>query len=172
MAQNDSPKKPEWFEMAEQDVTPADYIEESARPLKTSVRLPFVALLATGAILAGGAVFANISEEQPASAENVSVAADQTSDVVTSDGSTDPILTDTTSENPSGNATTDGVTNPSSNNGSTGIQNPAQNDPGTMAIPGKGSHHDDDEGDDDDDFRPRGHHEEHEDDDHEEEDDD
>lgn len=55
-------KKPEWFAMTEGDSAPAT-------PARTSKRLPFIAILATGAILTAGAVFANVREEEPASAE-------------------------------------------------------------------------------------------------------
>ena len=55
-----TPEKPEWFQMAEADSS----MESSTASLRSSKRLPLLALLATGAILSGGAVFANVTEQQ------------------------------------------------------------------------------------------------------------
>ncbi len=66
MSDDLTPKKPEWFELAESEASTADEVSSSAK----ARRLPIIALLATGAILASGAVFANIREDQPAVAED------------------------------------------------------------------------------------------------------
>lgn len=61
-----TPEKPEWFQMAEADSS----MESSTASLRSSKRLPLLALLATGAILSGGAVFANVTENEVANAES------------------------------------------------------------------------------------------------------
>ena len=61
-----TPEKPEWFQMAEADASP----EPTTSSLSNSKRLPLLALLATGAILTGGAVFANVTENEVANAES------------------------------------------------------------------------------------------------------
>ena len=66
MSDESTPQKPEWFQMAESDQPTSNQVAPSTK----SRSLPLIALLATGAILAGGAVFANIRQEQPAVAED------------------------------------------------------------------------------------------------------
>lgn len=148
MAHDETPKKPEWFEMAENDVNPADYIEETSSPLKTSKRLPIIALLATGAILAGGSVFANVNQEQPASAENFTGSpAHQNPDNVDpgAQGSTLP-----------GDSTTAGMTLPSGKTPPSGIKVPTDGDGEHKFVPGQRPPHDEDG---DHPFPPRRHHE-------------
>jgi hypothetical protein len=55
MTPNTTPEKPEWFELAE-DAAPAPEIK------KVSKKLPAIAVLITGAVIATGAFFANASE--------------------------------------------------------------------------------------------------------------
>ena len=76
-------KKPEWFAMTESDIAPAT-------PARTSKRLPFIAILATGAILTAGAVFANVREEEPASAEGFRAGNFQPNPNFTPDGKSFP----------------------------------------------------------------------------------
>ena len=59
-------EKPEWFELSEGD--------ESAPVLrKKSKKLPFIAVAAAGAIVLGGALFANANDEPNASASTSSM---------------------------------------------------------------------------------------------------
>ena len=60
-------EKPEWFELSEGD--------EGAPVLrKKSKKLPFIAVAAAGAIVIGGALFANANDEPNASASTSSMA--------------------------------------------------------------------------------------------------
>jgi hypothetical protein len=65
MTENREPQKPEWFAMTEGDhaSVPAE--------TRTSKRMPLLALVATGAILTAGALFANANDEDSANAENL-----------------------------------------------------------------------------------------------------
>lgn len=56
MTPDTTPQKPEWFELADGDAP-------AAQVTKVSKKLPAVAVLVTGAIIATGAFFANASEE-------------------------------------------------------------------------------------------------------------
>lgn len=59
-------EKPEWFEISE---------SESSNPVirKKSKKLPFIAVAAAGAIVLGGALFANANDEPNASASTSSM---------------------------------------------------------------------------------------------------
>ena len=59
-------EKPEWFELSE---------GESSNPVirKKSKKLPFIAVAAAGAIVIGGALFANANDEPNASASTSSM---------------------------------------------------------------------------------------------------
>lgn len=57
-----TPKKPDWFEMTEGD-------NSSSGIRKINKKLPLVALIAAGAIIAAGSIFANANNEPSAVAE-------------------------------------------------------------------------------------------------------
>lgn len=67
-----TPKKPEWFEIAEGD-------DASAGIQKVNKKLPIAALAAVGVIIAAGAVFANVSEEPSATADSTVATSAQSS---------------------------------------------------------------------------------------------
>ena len=99
-------QKPEWFEMVDGDEPISDFI----KPAKTGKRIPMTAVLASAAIIIGGAFFANANGENSASAETVSAA--------TSTGATSQMVASTPpSASPS--SAQNGITNPSTNKGGT-----------------------------------------------------
>ena len=57
MTPNTTPEKPEWFELTDGDAP-------SAQVTKVNKKLPVIAVLITGAVIATGAFFANASEEK------------------------------------------------------------------------------------------------------------
>ena len=57
-----TPKKPDWFELTDGENSPANV-------RKINKKLPFAALVATGAIIVGGSLFANANDESSAVAE-------------------------------------------------------------------------------------------------------
>ena len=131
-------QKPEWFEIVDGD----DQVSDFAKPAKAGKRIPTPALLASVAIIVGGAFFANANEEQSANAETVSVASSTpfTSQV-------DPATTTSTSTNSTTSSSNSSGASASQQNG---IQNPATKGGDTPAIgklPQRGG---DDEGEDDD----------------------
>jgi hypothetical protein len=89
VAMSEEMKKPEWFELADQDAS-------SAPVNKASKKLPIAAVLITGAVIATGAFFANASEND-ASAQGTSQtttsstpSATTTPDAIASPGIQDP----------------------------------------------------------------------------------
>ena len=56
MTPNTTPEKPEWFQLTDSDAP-------SAQVKRVSKKLPAIAVIATGAIIASGAFFANASEK-------------------------------------------------------------------------------------------------------------
>lgn len=126
-------QKPEWFEMVDGDDQVSDFVKASKR----SKSLPITAVIASAAIIIGGAFFANANDESPAVAETVSAPSAQTNTTTPTDSSAAPIA-------------------PKSP-GKSGIQNPSAKGGDTPAIgqpPQRGEREDDDEFGDDGD-RPR-----------------
>ena len=165
MSNETGPKKPEWFEMTESEV-------DTPRPAPRMKSLPIAALLATGLILSAGAVFANISEEEPALAESVVATNSNMSNDTSSNQS--PTQNSIATNKNSGTQTNNNMTNPTNNSNQGEIANPAAPSTGGMKVPTARNGEDDDHefGENRHGERlnfPGRHHEEHED---EEEDDD
>ena len=57
MVRDSDPQKPEWFQLADGDAP-------SAQVVKVNKKLPAIAVLVTGAVIATGAFFANASENE------------------------------------------------------------------------------------------------------------
>ena len=126
-------QKPEWFELLDGDAP-------SAQITKVNKKLPVIAALVTGAVIASGALFAGASAENPtdqSAVASIEQATDSTSSPTTDANATtsDPSIQSTTPATPS-------VTNPA----------------GGMQAPGK-NYGDDDDDDDDDDHDGRERHE-------------
>jgi len=62
-------EKPEWFELSKDDASSSAPIEKK----KLSKKLPFIAVAAAGAIVLGGALFANANDEPNANASTSSM---------------------------------------------------------------------------------------------------
>jgi hypothetical protein len=134
MTPNTTPEKPEWFELVDSDAP-------SAQVVKVNKKLPILAVLVTGAVIATGAFFANASES--GDHQNQEIATNVTSSVE-EDAS---LNSDGTSVNSGAIAT-----------GGTSIQDPQQTTPkapshagadkGTPIAPptGGGDHEDDGDG--------------------------
>jgi len=141
-------KKPEWFEIAENDGPIA--------PPKASKTLPLAAVIATLLILGIGAVVAQVQEESPATA------VDTTSVQTTASNST---ASPTSVAQVSKSSPIARIANPATSSaiaGSSGLQNPS-----IAQLPTKGE-----DDDDDDDHEGRSRNGDHEDDDDEDEGDD
>jgi hypothetical protein len=131
--QRSESKKPEWFELLDGDAP-------SAQVTKVNKKLPIIAALVTGGIIASGALFAEASAENSTgqsavaaidqSVASQSAAASPSTDVTTA--TSNPVAQSTTSNSPS-------VTNPAA-----GMQAPGAN---------RGGDDDHEEDDDDDDER-------------------
>lgn len=83
-------QKPEWFEIAEGDARSADV-------RKVNKKLPAIAVLVTGAVIATGAIFANASEEQSANAQ---VSQSQVSTTPSPEATLDPSQSNSQSTTP------------------------------------------------------------------------
>lgn len=88
-------EKPEWFQLVDSDEQISDFV----KPRRAGKRIPATAVLASLAIIVGGAFFANANGETSASAETTAVAAP-----VTPTDSTNPVATPAT---PRGGAASD-----------------------------------------------------------------
>ena len=116
-----SEKKPEWFEMAEND----EVVTAPKRKSGLNPR-PIIALAVSGAIIGAGAILANAEDESPAVAETTSVqtTAATNDPAAPASGSTSGGTTSggTTSGGSTKSGASGGVQNPNTKSG--GIQNP------------------------------------------------
>lgn len=64
-------EKPEWFKLVDSDEQISDFV----KPHRAGKRIPATAVVASLAIITGGAFFANANNEQSANAETAAVAA-------------------------------------------------------------------------------------------------
>ena len=125
-------KKPEWFELLDGDAP-------SAQVSKVNKKLPIIAALVTGGIIASGALFAGASAEN-STGQSAVASIDQSTESTSVAGSTTTDVTGATS-NPSVQSTT--PNSPSVANPAGGMQAPGTN--------GGGDDDDDDHEEDDDD---------------------
>lgn len=126
-------KKPEWFELLDGDAP-------SAQVAKVNKKLPIIAALVTGAVIASGALFAGASAEN-SSGQSAVASIDQVTNSTSSSDANAP-TSDTSIQ--SSTPTTPSVTNPAG-----GMQAPGNN------YGDDDDDHDDDEDDDDRDGRER-----------------
>lgn len=134
MTNNSESKKPEWFELTDGDAP-------SAQVTKVNKKLPAIAVLVTGAIIATGAFFASASESDSDEGQIAATTFNQVDKQATG-------ATGTTSE----------VTNPNPAAPATsGIQDPAQ---GGIKAPGGNIEEGDDEDGREHEGRERGEHRE------------
>ena len=153
-----SEKKPEWFEIAENDEVVSTQIKKSGFNPR-----PVIALAVSGLIIGAGAIFANAEDESPAVAETTNVQTTNASvnePAATTNGTT---ASGNTQSGTSQSGSTGGVQNPSTKSG--GVQNPnSGGSSGGIQDPTKRPNR----GDDDGEFgehhgpRPGGHGDEHE----------
>jgi hypothetical protein len=119
MTRNSESKKPEWFELTDDDAP-------SARVTKVSKKLPTIAVLVTGAIIATGAFIASASESDSDEGQIASTSFNQ---VDSQGASATGTTSEVTNSNPAAPVTTS-------------IQDPAQ---GGMKAPGRNVEVGDDE---------------------------
>ena len=129
-------KKPEWFELLDGDAP-------SAQVTKVNKKLPVIAALVTGAVIASGALFAGASAEN-STGHSAVASIDQVTNSTSSSAASSNNANAATS-----NPTVQGATpnSPSVTNPSAGVQAPGNN---------RGDDDDDDEDDEDDDRHERG----------------
>lgn len=130
-------KKPEWFELLDGDAP-------SAQVTKVNKKLPVIAALVTGAVIASGALFAGASAEN-STGQSAVATIDQTTNATSSP----------TANTTDANAATSDPSIQSSTPTTPSVTNPA----GGMQAPGKNYGDDDDVDDDDDDHDGRERHE-------------
>lgn len=134
MTENLEPQKPTWFELTDGDAP-------SAQVTKVNKKLPAIAVLVAGAVIASGAFFANASDSENVGGTNSSTSISQvdnsTAAIAGTTAATEVATSPTVAPNNSGPA----ITSVNKN-----IQNPAT---GGMKAPGG----DGDDDDDDDDER-------------------
>jgi hypothetical protein len=109
-------KKPEWFELLDGDAP-------SAQVTKVNKKLPIIAALVTGAVIASGALFAGASAEN-SSDQSVVASIDQVTNSTSS-----PAASSTNANAATSNPTVQGATptSPSVRNPSAGVQAPGNN---------------------------------------------
>ena len=129
MRNQPEPQKPEWFELLDGDAP-------SAQVTKVNKKLPVVAALVTGVILASGALFAGASQDKSTGESSV-VAINQVDNTTGANSNT-------VSESAPGAV----VATVNSNSQQPSIQNPTS---GGVKPPGRGGDDDDDHDDDHDD---------------------
>ncbi len=93
-------EKPEWFQLVDSDEQISDFV----KPRRAGKRIPATAVLASLAIIVGGAFFANANGETSANAETVSVASSTASNPTTAPSTTS-------------DSTQKGIHNPTTKNG-------------------------------------------------------
>jgi hypothetical protein len=137
MTENLEPKKPTWFELTDGDAP-------SAQVTKVNKKLPAIAVLVTGAVIASGAFFAHASDS-----ENVGGAIPSTS-INQVDNSTAATTGATGATTEISNTQPAGVKNsgPAIATVNNKVQDPTQSG---MKAPGGNGHDDDDDEDDGDD---------------------
>jgi hypothetical protein len=111
MNKQPEPQKPEWFELLDGDAP-------SAQVTKINKKLPLIAAVVAGAVIASGAIFAGASEEQTIAPQSSSVAINQVDNSTSTPATNSPSVATTNPSAPSATiAPAGGVQAPGAANG-------------------------------------------------------
>ena len=156
MTPNTTPEKPEWFQLTDGDAP-------SAQVKKVDKKLPAIAVLVTGAVIASGAFFANASEKNSSHQASFENQMGSNSALPPQGGAPEVDAQGAFDPTQGGTSLQPGLTAPGNSGG--GVMQPGLPPQGMQPpVPGFGGdddddhregrrHHDDDDEDDDDDER-------------------
>ena len=139
MTENLEPQKPTWFELTDGDAP-------SAQVTKVNKKIPALAVLVTGVVIASGAFFAHASDSESVDENPSSTSINQVDNTTSANSGLTTEISNTQPATPNKSGTVIATVK-------NGVQEPAQ--PGMKAPTGKS--HDDDEDDDHEDRERKGH---------------
>lgn len=137
MTENLEPQKPTWFELIDGDAP-------SAQVTKVNKKLPIIAALVAGAVIASGALLANASDRENIVGTSGSTSMSQVDNTTSATSNPSGITNEVSNSQPAAPNTTGAVVATANNK----IQDPTL---GGMKAPGGRDHDDDDDDDEDDD---------------------
>ena len=141
MTENLEPKKPTWFELTDGDAP-------SAQVTKVNKKLPAIAVLVTGAVIASGAFFANASSSEKTGSSTASTSISQVDNSTASTTGATGDTSEISNTQPAGVKNSDPAIATVNNN----IQDPTL---GGMKAPGGRDNDEEDEDNDDDNHEDR-----------------